>query len=102
MDYTDILIWNNGTSKEMKENITIVKVGGAVVEDEAQLVQLLRDFTAIEGAKILVHGGGRRATKIAERLGIETKMVDGRRITDADLVATLSDSLALMPISCFQ
>ena len=70
----------------MKENITIVKVGGAVVEDEAQLVQLLRDFTAIEGAKILVHGGGRRATKIAERLGIETKMVDGRRITDADML----------------
>lgn len=74
----------------MKENITIVKVGGAVVEDEAQLVQLLRDFTAIEGAKILVHGGGRRATKIAERLGIETKMVDGRRITDADMLEVVT------------
>ncbi len=74
----------------MKENITIVKVGGAVVEDEAQLVQLLRDFTAIEGAKILVHGGGRRATKIAERLGIKTKMVDGRRITDADMLEVVT------------
>ena len=50
----------------MKEKLTIVKVGGAVVEDEAQLQQLLKDFAAIEGAKILVHGGGRRATKIAE------------------------------------
>mgnify|MGYP002523115291 CR=1 FL=1 len=74
----------------MKDNVTIVKVGGAVVEDEAQLVQLLRDFTAIQGPKILVHGGGRRATKIAERLGIETKMVDGRRITDADMLEVVT------------
>lgn len=70
--------------------ITIVKVGGAVVEDEAQLVQLLGDFTAIEGPKILVHGGGRRATKMAERLGIETKMIDGRRITDAEMVEVVT------------
>ena len=74
----------------MKENITIVKVGGAVVEDEAQLVQLLHDFSAIQGPKILVHGGGRRATKIAERLGIKTKMVDGRRITDADMLEVVT------------
>ena len=74
----------------MKENITIVKVGGAVVEDEAQLVQLLHDFTAIQGPKILVHGGGRRATKIAERLGIKTKMVDGRRITEADMLEVVT------------
>ena len=74
----------------MKENITIIKVGGAVVEDEAQLVQLLHDFTAIQGPKILVHGGGRRATKIAERLGIKTKMVDGRRITDADMLEVVT------------
>lgn len=74
----------------MKQQITIVKVGGAVVEDEAQLTQLLRDFIAIEGPKILVHGGGRRATKVAERLGIETKMVDGRRITDADMLEVVT------------
>ena len=74
----------------MKEKLTIVKVGGAVVEDEAQLTRLLKDFTAIEGAKILVHGGGRRATKIAERLGIETKMVDGRRITDAQMLEVVT------------
>ena len=66
----------------MKEKLTIVKVGGAVVEDEAGLTRLLEDFTAIKGPKILVHGGGRRATKVAEKLGIETKMVEGRRITD--------------------
>ncbi|MBQ9215261.1 MAG: acetylglutamate kinase [Prevotella sp.] len=70
----------------MKEKLTIVKVGGAVVEDEAQLSQLLKDFSAIEGRKVLVHGGGRKATKVAESLGIESKMVNGRRITDADML----------------
>ena len=74
----------------MKEKLTIVKVGGAVVEDEAQLTQLLKDFAAIEGAKILVHGGGRRATKVAAALGIETKMIDGRRITDAEMLEVVT------------
>lgn len=70
----------------MKEKITVVKVGGAIVEDETQLSQLLKDFSAIEGKKVLVHGGGRKATKVAELLGIESKMVGGRRITDADML----------------
>ena len=74
----------------MKEKLTIVKVGGAVVEDEAQLTQLLKDFAAIKGPKILVHGGGRRATKVAAALGIETKMVDGRRITDAEMLEVVT------------
>lgn len=70
----------------MKEKLTIVKVGGAIVEDETQLTQLLKDFSAIEGKKVLVHGGGRRATQVAASLGIESKMVNGRRITDADML----------------
>jgi len=70
----------------MKEKLTIVKVGGAVVEDEFQLAQLLKDFSAIEGRKVLVHGGGRRATQVASQLGIESKMVNGRRITDAAML----------------
>ena len=70
----------------MKEKLTIVKVGGAVVEDEAQLAQLLKDFSAIEGKKVLVHGGGRRATQVAASLGIESKMVNGRRITNAEML----------------
>ena len=73
-----------------KEKLTIVKVGGAVVEDEAQLTQLLKDFSAIEGRKLLVHGGGRRATKVAEALGVETKMVGGRRITDAKMLEVVT------------
>ena len=74
----------------MKEKLTIVKVGGAVVEDEAQLAQLLKDFSAIPGKKVLVHGGGRKATKVAESLGIESKMVNGRRITDADMLSVVT------------
>lgn len=74
----------------MKEKITIVKVGGAVVEDETQFAQLLKDFSAIEGKKVLVHGGGRKATKVAESLGIESKMVNGRRITDAEMLSVVT------------
>ena len=74
----------------MKQKLTIVKVGGAVVEDEAQLAALLARFTAIEGPKVLVHGGGRRATAMAARLGIETKMVEGRRITDSDMLQVVT------------
>ncbi|MGM9703005.1 MAG: acetylglutamate kinase [Prevotella sp.] len=70
--------------------ITVIKVGGAVVEDEAQLTRLLQDFSAIEGRKVLVHGGGRRATKVAAQLGIETQMVNGRRITDANMLEVVT------------
>lgn len=70
--------------------ITIVKVGGAVVEDPAQLAVLLEGFRNIEGAKILVHGGGRRATKVAAELGIESHMVGGRRITDAQMLEVVT------------
>ena len=77
-------------SKGQGESLYIIKVGGAVVEDEAQLRQLLSDFRNIEGRKILVHGGGRRATAIAAKLGIETKMVNGRRVTDAEMLEVVT------------
>lgn len=70
----------------MKEKITIVKVGGKIVEEPETLAALLRDFSAIKGYKMLVHGGGRSATKIAAQLGIETTMVDGRRVTDTEML----------------
>ncbi len=66
------------------ERLTIVKVGGKVVEEKESLEQLLKSFSSIRGKKILVHGGGRAATALATRLGVETKMVEGRRITDAE------------------
>lgn len=65
-----------------KEQLTIVKVGGKIVEEPETLQQLLSDFSAIKGYKLLVHGGGRSATKLAERLNITTQMIDGRRVTD--------------------
>jgi len=74
----------------MKEKLTIVKVGGAVVEDEVQLTQLLHDFSAISGRKVLVHGGGRRATQVATRLGIESTLVGGRRITDTAMLEVVT------------
>lgn len=70
----------------MKEKLTVIKVGGAIVEEEASLARLLEDFGRIEGRKVLVHGGGRSATKVAARLGIESRMVNGRRVTDADML----------------
>ena len=72
----------------MKEKLTIIKVGGKIVEEEASLRQLLTDFSAIPGAKILVHGGGRSATKIAAQLGVETKMIGGRRVTDRQMTSS--------------
>src|SRR5574344_1944279 len=72
------------------DKLSIIKVGGAIVEDEAQLNQLLQNFAAIPGRKVLVHGGGRRATKVAAALGIESKMVNGRRITDAQMLEVVT------------
>jgi len=74
----------------MKEKLTIIKVGGKIVEEEATLNQLLDDFATIEGYKLLVHGGGRSATRIAAQLGIESQMVNGRRITDAETLKVVT------------
>lgn len=73
-----------------KEKLTVIKVGGKIVEEENTLHQLLDDFAAIEGHKVLVHGGGRSATKLATRLGIESRMLNGRRITDADMLQVVT------------
>lgn len=72
------------------EKLTIIKVGGKIVEEENTLKQLLERFSKIEGKKVLVHGGGRSATALATKLGIESKMVDGRRITDAETLKVVT------------
>ncbi len=74
----------------MKQHLTIIKVGGKIVENPASLNALLHDFAKVEGRKLLVHGGGRSATQMAERLGVETKMVDGRRITDEKMLEVVT------------
>lgn len=75
---------------EMREKLTVIKVGGKIVEEDATLYKLLDDFAAIDGYKVLVHGGGRSATKLAAQLGIESKMVNGRRITDAETLKVVT------------
>src|SRR5471030_2149956 len=71
--------------KNKKESaLHIIKIGGNVIDNSENLHNFLKDFTALEGYKILVHGGGKVATQLSETLGIEAKMVDGRRITDIE------------------
>lgn len=70
--------------------LTIVKVGGGIVEDEKSLHALLDKFARIEGLKVLVHGGGRSATRIAEQLNIRQTMIGGRRITDAETLKVVT------------
>ena len=66
------------------DKLYIIKIGGNIIDDEKILFSFLKDFAAIAGKKILVHGGGKLATRLAEKLGIEQQLVDGRRITDAE------------------
>ncbi|MCQ2110493.1 MAG: acetylglutamate kinase [Bacteroidaceae bacterium] len=72
------------------QSLIIVKVGGKIVEEPESLQRLLTEFAHIPGLKILVHGGGRSATAMASRLGIESKMVDGRRITDKETLEVVT------------
>lgn len=74
----------------MRTKLSVIKVGGKIVEEDDSLKRLLSDFSKIEGCKILVHGGGRSATKIGEQLGIKSTMVDGRRITDIETLRVVT------------
>ncbi|QTV04680.1 acetylglutamate kinase [Faecalibacter bovis] len=62
--------------------LKIIKIGGGIIDNPNELTQFLKAFSEIEGPKVLVHGGGKGASKMLQQLGIEPKMVDGRRITD--------------------
>lgn len=66
--------------------LNIIKIGGNVIDDDIQLEAFLEKFAAIPGKKILVHGGGKIASRVAEKMGLKVKMVDGRRITDKDML----------------
>jgi acetylglutamate kinase len=73
-----------------KEKLAIIKIGGNIIEDDISLDTFLKIFSNLEGKKILVHGGGKRATQMALRLGITSKMVAGRRITDAETLEVIT------------
>jgi acetylglutamate kinase len=70
--------------------LSIIKIGGHIIDDESKLNGFLDSFAAIPGKKILVHGGGKLATKVAEGLGIRQQLVDGRRITDAETLKVVT------------
>lgn len=70
--------------------LSLIKVGGKVVENPETLAKLLNDFKQIAGYKILVHGGGKLATELSQKMGIETKMVEGRRITDRETLEVVT------------
>ncbi|PQJ78511.1 acetylglutamate kinase [Polaribacter porphyrae] len=72
------------------QKLSIIKIGGNIIEDETSLDAFLKLFSNLEGKKILVHGGGKRATSIASKLGIESKMVNGRRITDKETLEVIT------------
>jgi acetylglutamate kinase len=66
------------------DKLNVIKIGGNIIDNESKLSSFLKEFSRIEGKKILVHGGGKSATRIAEKSGISQKLLDGRRITDAE------------------
>ncbi|MCC7400175.1 MAG: acetylglutamate kinase [Chitinophagaceae bacterium] len=70
--------------------LLVIKIGGNIIDDEAKLSSFLKLFAAIDGPKILVHGGGKLATQMAGKLNIPQKMVNGRRITDAETLKVIT------------
>jgi acetylglutamate kinase len=66
------------------DNLYVIKIGGNIIDDEKKLSSFLHSFASVQSHKILVHGGGKLATKLAASVGIEQKLIDGRRITDAE------------------
>ncbi|MBZ9630514.1 acetylglutamate kinase [Salegentibacter sp. LM13S] len=73
-----------------KEVLKVIKIGGKLIENEVKFAEFLNDFVALEGPKILVHGGGNLATEIAGKLGYKTQMFEGRRITNADSIKVIT------------
>ncbi len=73
-----------------KQLVQIVKIGGNVINNEEALNSFLKDFSEISGPKILVHGGGRKATEVSSAMGLEPKMINGRRVTDEATVEVVT------------
>ncbi len=82
-DHQQINVTSPAKNTAAKEALFVIKIGGNIIDDSNKLESFLKDFSAIQGKKILVHGGGKLATQLARDLNVEQEMVDGRRITDA-------------------
>ncbi|MGD1960985.1 MAG: acetylglutamate kinase [Fulvivirga sp.] len=72
------------------DKLTVVKIGGQVIDNASDLKQFLSSFRALPGRKILVHGGGKKATELSKKLGIEPRMINGRRITDGNTLEVVT------------
>src|SRR6195952_5198535 len=70
--------------KNTNSNLYVIKIGGNVIDNSENLYNFLKDFTFLDGYKILVHGGGKVATQLSDTLGVEARLVEGRRITDIE------------------
>ncbi len=66
------------------ETVNVIKIGGNIIDDDVKLASFLQSFANVPGKKILIHGGGKLATRLADKMGVQQQMVDGRRITDAE------------------
>lgn len=77
-------------SVAVMEKLLVIKIGGNIIDDEAKLTSFLRSFAGLNERKVLVHGGGKLATKLASRLGVKQQLVDGRRITDAETLRIIT------------
>ena len=74
----------------MKQSLSIVKIGGNILDDPKAKNSFLSQFAAIDGFKLLVHGGGKSATELSKKMQLEVQMVDGRRITDANTLEVIT------------
>ena len=72
------------------ETLKVVKIGGNSIDNDAELTSFLKGFSMLEGPKILVHGGGKLASKLAEKMNVPVKMIEGRRVTDAETLEIIT------------
>jgi acetylglutamate kinase len=79
-----VKFYNRNNKSGIVSTLYVVKIGGNIIDDEKKLASFLQDFASVKGNKILIHGGGKLATRLAEQLQIPQQMIDGRRITDAE------------------
>ena len=80
----------------------VIKIGGNIIDDEKKLSSFLKSFASIGDKKILVHGGGKLATKLAEKMKVEQKLIEGRRITDAETIMIIRNKYSCFDgLNCF-
>mgnify|MGYP003630258983 CR=1 FL=1 len=72
------------------ETLKVVKIGGNIIDNDVELTSFLKDFSILEGPKILVHGGGKLATELSNKMNVPVKMIDGRRVTDAETLEIIT------------